>query len=95
MKANGSEFPARAGMNRIPSSALEMLYRVPRTRGDEPLVCDQVRRLGWEFPARAGMNREPSGAWLDLSRVPRTRGDEPAPDFEDVDERQSSPHARG
>ena len=32
------EFPAHAGMNRMGKTTRELIKRVPRTRGDEPLA---------------------------------------------------------
>ena len=50
-------FPAHAGMNRSCASARGDLYRVPRTRGDEPSVMRWPDQLSVVFPAHAGMNQ--------------------------------------
>ena len=55
-------FPARAGMNRSSGDGFFWTTTVPRTRGDEPKVINDLRDLGFPFPARAGMNRRAQSA---------------------------------
>ncbi len=82
-------------MNRDTVGRCHRVRRVPRTRGDEPWFCRDLRRDYEVFPARVGMNRQCEGRYFDESSVPRTRGDEPvnveaAGDFDEC-----SPHAWG
>ena len=68
---------------------------VPRTRGDEPVDCDNETVGVIVFPARAGMNRGYMVSGVITPRVPRTRGDEPAACIGCAADATCSPHARG
>ena len=50
---------------------------VPRTRGDEPEMLQQMYGMDGLFPAHAGMNRLRISRKKGVFTVPRTRGDEP------------------
>ena len=69
--------------------------RVPRARGDEPVVGRHLSNSRMVFPAPAGMNRSTGrgiGCW---HGVPRARGDEPIEQLQYEAERQCSPRPRG
>ncbi|CAB1368089.1 conserved protein of unknown function [Denitratisoma oestradiolicum] len=88
-------FPACAGMNRSPDDQPCENWRVPRMRGDEPIINGWIRVPGYVFPACAGMNRICMRIWEWASRVPRMRGDEPIIQIADEEVTVCSPHARG
>jgi len=73
-------FPARAGVNRALRLPIHCLaWRIPRTRGGEPIRLYHFGPCFHVFPARAGVNLAgkvcggPS-----IVSIPRTRGGEPS-----------------
>ena len=68
-------FPAHAGMNRRFAVSTVSAERVPRTRGDEPRLPGDHRRVVIAFPAHAGMNRPHADVMPQCAtRSPHTRG---------------------
>ncbi len=47
-------FPAHAGMNRHHARSVQAICRVPRTRGDEPILAQQVVPDGTRSPHTRG-----------------------------------------
>ena len=71
------------------------LARVPRSRGDDPLLAYDPAQLLYVFPARAGMIRTPVLVASVWRSVPRSRGDDPElSDFLTTQD-ECSPLARG
>ncbi len=64
-------------MNRPCRRFLRSGWRVPRTRGDEPVMEPVLAKIRAVFPAHAGMNRLGRSSTTPRWGVPRTRGDEP------------------
>ena len=88
-------FPASAGMNRLLRWHGVASEHVPRERGDEPPLNDNLNGAWIMFPASAGMNRR-SNRWLSSSSyVPRERGDEPIGVNRQPAVSKCSPRARG
>ena len=88
-------FPAHAGMDPDTSISRRMAPRVPRTRGDGPVLFPAWIHARDGFPAHAGMD-PPRGPWPPAPAwVPRTRGDGPLSYRCRGRPTKGSPHTRG
>ena len=71
-------FPTRVGVNRHADVLIELLERIPHTRGGEPICSTRTARTCRVFPTRVGVNRPAARASEDQERIPHTRGGEPS-----------------